>query len=105
MTVGHQNLCEYAEDEWSLYKLWDDDLKKNMRRRQRCEVMGFLLLFGAPAIWQMGIPKLAIACASFGIMLVYGALKYMIDESNINYLMHQWDSNKAIQGFRRAAGR
>jgi hypothetical protein len=57
MTVGHQNLCEYAEDEWSLYRLWDDDLKKNMRRRQRCEVMGFLLLFGAPAIWQMGIPN------------------------------------------------
>jgi hypothetical protein len=38
-------------------------------------------------------------------MFVYGAIKYMIDESNINYLMHQWDLNEAIQGFRRAAAR
>jgi hypothetical protein len=47
MKVGHQNLCDYAEDERSLYKLWDDDLKKYMRRRQWYEAIGFALLVGA----------------------------------------------------------
>jgi hypothetical protein len=47
----------------------------------------------------------AIACALFGIMLLFAAIKFMIDESNINYLIHQWDLRNAIEEFRRAQQR
>jgi hypothetical protein len=105
MKVGHQNLCDYAEDERSLYKLWDDDLKKYMRRRQWYEAIGFALLVGASVMWRSGQVDAAIACALFGIMLLFAAIKFMIDESNINYLIHQWDLRNAIEEFRRAQQR
>lgn len=102
MTVaGHQNVCLHAEDERSLYKLWNDDLKNYGRRRQRWEAFGFTLLVFAYFTWRLGKVDWAAVLLILGIGSLFSALKFMIDESNINYLMHQWDLTEAIQSFRR----
>lgn len=98
--AGHQNVCLYADDEPSLYKLWDDDLKNYSRRRQWSEGIGFSLLVGAYLTWRVGQAGWAAALLGLGIAALFSAIKYMIDESNINYLMHQWDLTEAIHNFR-----
>jgi hypothetical protein len=100
MTIGHRNLCEHAEDERSLYKLWDDDLKRTMRRRQVCEWVGGVFLAAAILGFESGRTALMLACILLAVVLLYAAIKYMIDESNVNYLMHQWDLEEAIKQFR-----
>jgi hypothetical protein len=37
----------------------------------------------------------------FATPLMLAGVKFMIDESNINYLMHQWDLQNALEYFRR----
>jgi hypothetical protein len=100
----HQNLSEHAGDRAELYRLWDNDLKKMMRRRQFYEAAGFSCLLGSAFAWYAGnfqtyLPFLAVS----GVFLMFTSLKMMIDESNINYIMHQWDLQNALEYFRRDA--
>ena len=36
-----------------------------------------------------------------GAYLIINSVKLMIDESNINYLMHQWDLQNTLEYLRR----
>jgi hypothetical protein len=97
----HKNLCDYAADKAALYQLWDNDLKKMMYRRQFCEVVGMLCFLGSCFAWRMGNEAYLVSGIWFGILFMFMAVKFMIDESNINYLMHQWDLQNAFEYFRR----
>ncbi len=99
--ANHTNLCDYADDEQSLYKVWDDDLKKTMRKRQFSEYAAFLALIAAIVAWKYGKVDLIAVGIYFGVAFLYASIKFMIDESNVNYLMHQWDLRDAIERFRR----
>jgi hypothetical protein len=105
MATGHHNLCDYAEDERALFRLWDDDLKKTMRKRQVCETIGFCLLAAAMFGFENGKTALVLAALYFAAVLLYAAIKYTVDESNVNYLMHQWDLRDAIDRLRAEARR
>jgi hypothetical protein len=52
--IGHRNLCDHAESPHDLYKLWDDDLKRSVKRRNACEL--FALLSFAGAICSLTLP-------------------------------------------------
>jgi hypothetical protein len=71
-----------------------------MHRRQFCECAGILCLFASCIAWQAGNTYWVFGVV-VGISLVFSAVKFMIDESNINYLMHQWDLRNAFEYFRR----
>jgi hypothetical protein len=97
----HQNLCEYAEDSAALYQHWDNDLKEMMRRRQICESAGIACFFVAFTLWKVGIETYWVFFSvAVGIYLMFSTVKFMIDESNINYLMHQWDLQNTLAFFR-----
>jgi hypothetical protein len=100
MKAAHQNLCEYAEDEQSLYRLWDEDLRKTMRRRDQHEFVALALLLLAFALWEYGKPDVALISVFSAIACLFRSLKFMIDESNTNYLMHRWDLEAALRDFR-----
>jgi hypothetical protein len=51
----HENLCDHAENHAALYRLWDDDLRKMMRRRQFCETAGLLCFLVAAFAWKQGV--------------------------------------------------
>jgi hypothetical protein len=98
----HKNLCDYAEDSSALYRLWDDDLKKMMHRRQFYESAGLLCFLAASIAWKTGVETFWVLFGVIvGIYLMFSAVKLMIDEGNINYLMHQWDLRNALEHFRR----
>jgi hypothetical protein len=103
----HQNLCDYAEDKAALYRLWDNDLRKMMRRRQFFESSGFLFLLASSIAWRAGVvePHWLFFGGVVGVTLLFAAVKFMIDESNINYLMHQWDLQNALEYFRETEKR
>jgi hypothetical protein len=97
----HQNLSEHAEDRAALYRLWDNDLKKMMHRRQ-VYASACLFCFLASAIaWNYGMVKTiwALYGVIVGVYLMLCAVKLMIDESNINYLMHHWDLQNTLKYF------
>jgi hypothetical protein len=100
---GHKNLFEYANDERELYKIWDDDLKKYIRRRQIRETLGSIALIASLFAWTMNNGEFryyAYWGVLAGALFLYSAIKLMVDESNINYLMHEWDLRDAIGRFR-----
>jgi hypothetical protein len=55
MAMTHQNLCEHGASQAELNKLWDDDLKKMMRRRQFYETAGLLTFLASLIAWQSGV--------------------------------------------------
>jgi len=102
MAMTHRNLCEYGGSPAELYKLWDDDLKKTMRRRQLCELAGMLSFLGSLFVWKSGVETYWASGIVLGIYFAVSAIKFMIDESNINYLLHRWDSENALASFKGA---
>jgi hypothetical protein len=98
----HENLCDRAENHAALYRLWDDDLKKMMRRRQFCETAGLLCFLVAPFAWKQGVEIRWIWVGLIvGAYLIISSVKLMIDESNTNYLMHHWDLQNTLEYLRR----
>jgi hypothetical protein len=98
----HENLCDHAENHAALYRLWDDDLKKMMRRRQFCETAGLLCFLVAPFAWKQGVEIHWIWVGLIvGAYLIISSVKLMIDESNTNYLMHHWDLQNTLEYLRR----
>jgi hypothetical protein len=102
MAMTHRNLCEYGESPAALYKLWDDDLKKTMRRRQFCELAGTLSFLASLFAWKSGLETYWAFGILLGIYFTVNAVKMMIDESNINYLLHRWDLENALASFKGA---
>jgi hypothetical protein len=98
--AGHQNLSALAENEESLYRLWDANLKKHMKRRIWRECLGFFLLTPGILAYGSGKPEWAIACVIGAAYFLYTAIKCTIDESNTNYLMHQWELDDALTKLR-----
>jgi hypothetical protein len=49
---------------------------------------------GVETYWAFGL--------LFGVYFTVAAIKFMIDESNINYLMHRWDLENALASFKGA---
>jgi hypothetical protein len=101
MATDHENLCDYADDERSLYKLWNEDLKRQMRKRQFSEFIGCATLLAALIASKIGRTDLVPGGILVGVAFLYAAIKYMIDESHVNYLLHQWDLREAIERVRR----
>lgn len=100
----HPNLCDHADNEGQLYKIWDDDLKNARRHKEYAEGFAILFFVGSYFMWRIGGYAYEYVYMSFivvGIILVFAALKFLVDESNINYLMHQWDLQVALDRFRR----
>ena len=54
---------------------------------------------GASFAWGYGMPGLAILCVLVGVDFVFETIRGMIDASNANYLMHQWDLNYLLRRF------
>lgn len=84
----HTNISFYATNKAELYAIWDDDLKKANKKRVRWELVlciaTLLVCFGDTLLLKgsfLGVAIFALA----------QLLKYFIDESNINYLMHKID--------------
>lgn len=84
----HNNISMNAVDKKDLYKIWDDDLKKINKKRSRWE-------------WAVGISILVVIfgdtvllkCSFIGVALITSSqvIKYFIEESHVNYLMHKID--------------
>ena len=98
----HVNICSYALDEPQLREIWDEDLRKSVKRRQVREVIGIVLLSLAIAFMsRWHDPETALALAFFGLLALYSALKHTADESNTNYLIHAWELRDAVARFRQ----
>jgi hypothetical protein len=97
---GHQNLSALAENEESLHRLWDADIKKHIKRRIWRECIGFFLFAPATVAYGSGIPDWTIACLIGAAYFLYTAIKCAVDESNANYLMHQWELDDALTKLR-----
>jgi hypothetical protein len=94
---GHVNLCSYATDEKHLYEIWDNDLRKCIKRRTVLELAALIwVLVCASGLIHPGIEWF------IGVLvgLVYAAIRQFVDESNVNYLMHSGDWRNAAQLFR-----
>jgi hypothetical protein len=102
MAMTHENLCEHGASPAELYKLWDDDLKKMMRRRQFYETAGLLTFLASLIAGKSGVETYWALGLLFGVYFTVAAIKFMIDESNINYLMHRWDLESALASFKGA---
>jgi hypothetical protein len=98
---GHVSI-EHATDARELYRIWSDNQKKAARNRQIHEAIGSALLIAALASQNIdiAITKYVPLLFVMGLISFYTAIKWMIDESNINYLMHEWDLREALTGFR-----
>jgi hypothetical protein len=55
--------------------------------------------------WDFGRKEFLIGGVIAAVYFLYTAIKYMIDESHVNYLMHQWDLRETIERIRRAEHR
>ena len=102
MALMHQNLCEHGASPAELYRLWDDDLKKMMRRRQFYETAGLLTFLASLIAWKSGFETYWAFGLLLGLYFTVAGIKLMIDESNINYLMHRWDLESALASFKGA---
>jgi hypothetical protein len=101
MAMTHRNLCEHAATSSELYQIWDGDLKRTMQRRQFYEAFGTFSLIASYLAWKHSVDAYYWAVALLiGIYCIIAALKNMVDESNINYLMHRWDLDSALAGFK-----
>jgi hypothetical protein len=100
----HQNLCEDAYDLGQLYKLWDDDLKDIRRKKEYYRWFGLFLLGVSYAVWVWKgfggyeIAYLFLVIAAIEALLA--SIKISVDESNVNYLMHHWDLQVALDRIR-----
>ena len=97
---GHENLCEHAYDARELYKIWNNDLKKTIKRRGRYETVAIVAFVGAIGAASMsGYTQYASAFVFVGGFALYGAVRNFVDESNTNYLMHEWDLRNMLRYF------
>ncbi len=84
----HSNISSNAIDDADLYKIWDDDLRRVSKKRERWTwvlgISALIILAGETMLLKTSF----IGVAFFSLMKV---ITLFIDESNINYLMHSID--------------
>lgn len=87
----HHNTSSNAIDDADLYRIWDDDLKRVNKKRNRWTwvlgISAFIILAGETILLKTSF----IGVAFYALMKV---ITLFIDESNINYLMHSIDVRK-----------
>jgi hypothetical protein len=96
-------LCAYAGDKKELYKIWDDDLKQKIRKRNILEAIGLIAVFAAVAV-AVNLPEYRQYLSlliGVGVFCLYRAILEFIDESHVNYLMHEWELRGRIAEFDR----
>ena len=84
----HTNVSFNSTSKMELYKIWDEDLKNKIKKRNRWE-------------WGLGI---SVLCVVFGETVLFKTsfigvalfsavqlLKFFIEEAHCNYLMHKID--------------
>jgi hypothetical protein len=97
----HINISSYAENKNSLYTLWDRNLRKSMRRRQVRELVRVIfivifILLAVAAVNEWHDLHTAVVLGVLGALVLFTAIKHMVDESNANDLMHWWDIQEAL---------
>lgn len=84
----HNNISFNTTDKAELYKIWDNDLQKSNKKRNRWEwglgIATLFVVFGDTAILKTSFIGITI----FSSVQV---IKYFIEEAHINYLMHKID--------------
>jgi hypothetical protein len=78
-----QNVC-YASDEQELYKVWDDDLRKQVRRAEIREVIGILCFGAAYVVWRFGRAEL------LSVILIFVC--------SFNQTRKKWGTNYFLSG-------
>ena len=96
---GHVNLSAHAADEAHLYQIWDADLKKCITRRRLYE--GLAVAWVVLRLANVIHPSIEAFIAVL-VGLVYMAILQFVDESNVNYLMHNGEWRQAIRSFNDA---
>ena len=86
--IFHVNISSNATSKMELYKIWDNDLKNKIKKRVRWEwAFGISLLF-------VVLGDTVLLKSSFVGIAIFSAvhlLKYFLEESHANYLMHKID--------------
>jgi hypothetical protein len=103
----HQDLGGWPvhiESEKAFYEIWNEDLKRQVRRAERAEGLAIACLAGAFVAWHYYGSDVwgALFAAIFGISglrFAFSAMWHISDASNANYLMHQWDLNCHLRRF------
>jgi|APGre2960657373_1045057.scaffolds.fasta_scaffold177725_1 hypothetical protein len=84
----HTNISFNVRDKKELYEIWDKDLIKTNKKRNRwmwiLGISTLFILFGDTVLLKVSF----VGVSLFASVMV---LTYFIDESNINYLMHKID--------------
>jgi hypothetical protein len=103
----HRDLGDWPadiNDARAFYKVWNEDLKHQVRRAQWAESLAGACLAGAfiaghyygSEIWGMFF---AVVLGVSGFRYAFSAIWHISDASNANYLMHQWDLNCRLRRF------
>jgi hypothetical protein len=92
------------DDPKAFYKVWNEDLKRQVRRAEWAEGLAIACVTGAfiaghyysSEIWGMFF---AVVLGINGLRFAFSAIWHISDASNANYLMHQWDLNCRLRRF------
>ena len=84
----HNNVSWNATNKIELYKVWDEDLKKKIKKRNRWEwafaISVLIVIFGETVLVKASVLGVALYSA---VQL----MKNFIEEAHVNYLMHKID--------------
>ena len=100
--LHHRNICNDAtdtEDARLIYKRWGSELKKLERGRKWNELFSVLVFCGSIAAYGHGDTELALGIAIISIAFLLRSIRFMIDASNTDFLLHQWDLNERLRWF------
>jgi hypothetical protein len=86
--IFHINVSSNATSKMELYKIWDNDLKNKIKKRVRWE-----WAFGISILFVMFVDTVLLKTSFIGVAVFSAVqlLKYFIEESHANYLMHKID--------------
>jgi hypothetical protein len=84
----HTNISFNSTSKMELYKIWDEDLKNKIKKRNRWEwglgISALCVVFGETVLFKTSF----IGVALFSAVQL---LKFFIEEAHCNYLMHKID--------------
>ena len=84
----HTNISSNSTSKMELYKIWDEDLKNKIKKRNRWEwglgISALCVVFGETVLFKTSFIGIALFSAA-------QLLKYFIEEAHVNYLMHKID--------------
>ena len=84
----HTNISFNSTSKKELYKIWDEDLKNQIKKRNRWEwglgISTLCVVFGETVLFKTSFIGIALFSA-------VKLLKIFIEEAHVNYLMHKID--------------